>query len=103
MSSKTDNDILLNLYVPISCFFVLNSSDFMSSYFIVEQMNSLNSVAIFTPYAALDSLPSIFFMEYTFDFNPKNVPISFPSDLSFILRVNFSFVSSKNFETLGSY
>ena len=36
LSSKHDNDILLILYVPILCFFALNSSHFMSDYFLVE-------------------------------------------------------------------
>ena len=59
----------------------------------------INSVAIFTPFAVLDSLPSIFFMEYIFDFNPTNSPVIFHSYSSFILPITFLLVGSKNFES----
>ena len=36
-------------------------------------LNLLNSVVILTPFAALYSLPSIFFIEYIFDFNPTKI------------------------------
>ena len=45
-------------------FFTLNSSHFFSGYFFSlnkVSLNSLNSVAIFTPFAVLDSLPSMVF------------------------------------------
>ena len=46
-------------------------------------LNSLNSVAILT------YLPSIFFMECSFDFNPTNSTIIFHSDSSFVLPITF--------------
>ena len=54
--------------------FTLNSSHFMSDYFLLNKvsLNSLNSVAISTPFAVLDISQSIFFMECIFDFNPTN-------------------------------
>ena len=69
--------------------FVLNSSQFMSEYFLVDKvsLNSLNSnsfAAIFTNFAVLDSLPSMFFMEYIFDFNPTD-------SQSFFLQTPLSF------------
>ena len=65
-------------------FFTLNYSHSMSDYFLVEQSVSelLNSVAI-------DSLPSIFFKEFIFDFNPTNSSTTYPSDSSFILPITF--------------
>ena len=82
-------------------FFVLNSFHFVSDYFLLNKvsLNSLNSVAIFTPFAVLDSIiPSIVFIEYIFDFHPTNPSIIFPSDMSFILQITFLYVRSKNFE-----
>ena len=52
-------------------------------------LNSLNSVAILTPFAVLDYLLSIFFIEYIFDFNPTNSSIIFRSCTSFILSITF--------------
>ena len=65
-------------------FFSSNSFHFLSDYFLLNKvsLNSLKSVAIFTPFAVLDSLPSIFFIEYIFDFNPTNSSFIFASDTS---------------------
>ena len=84
-------------------FYALNSSHFMFEFLLLNKMslNSLKSVVILTPFTVLDSLPSIFFMEYIFDFNQTNSAITFSSDPSFILRVTFLLVSSKNFESFG--
>ena len=43
-------------------------------YFLLNKvsLNLLNSVAMFTPFAILDSLPSIFFTECIIEFNPTN-------------------------------
>ena len=103
LSSKTDNDILLISYVPILCFFALSSSYFRSDYVFIEQsvFEFINSVVILTLFAVLDSLPSIFFMECSFDFNPTNSSIIFPSDLSFILPITFLLVGSKIFGSFG--
>ena len=62
LSSKLDSDISLTSYVPILCFFALKSSIFCLTTFLLNKvpLNSLNSVAIFTPFAVLDSLPSMF-------------------------------------------
>ena len=46
-------------------FFALNYFHFVSDYFLVKQsVFELLNYAIFTPFAVLDSLPSIFFIEY---------------------------------------
>ena len=57
-------------------FYALNSSHFMFEFLLLNKMslNSLKSVVILTPFAILDSLPSIFFMEYIFDFNQLFFP-----------------------------
>ena len=75
----------------------------MSDYFFLNQvsLNSLNSVAILTPFALLESLPSIFFMGYVFDFHPTKSSLIFHPDMSFILPITFLLVSSKNFESFG--
>ena len=69
--------------------FVCSDFIFLTSIFLLNSvsLNSLNSVAIFTPFAILDSLPSICFMEYIFDCNPTDSSIIFPSDSSFILPI----------------
>ena len=83
--------------------FALNFSDYMSDYFLVEQsvfeFNKLS--CMFTPFAVLDSLPSMFFMEYIFGFNPTNSSIIFPSESSSILLMTFLLVGSKSFESSG--
>ena len=73
----------------------------MSNNFLLKRtsLNSLNSVAIFTHLAVFDSLPSIFFIEYIFDFNQINSSIITPPYLSFILPITFLLESSKNFES----
>ena len=52
-------------------------------------LNLSNSVAILTPFAVLCSLPSIFLIEYIFDFNPTNSGIITPPNSSFILPITF--------------
>ena len=64
-------------------------------------LNSLNTFPVFTLYAVLDPLPSIFFVEYIFEFNPTNPSIIFPSDSSFILPINYLLALSKNFKSFG--
>ena len=93
LSLKHDNDILLISYVPSLCFFALNSFYFMSDYFLLNKvsLNSLNSVAIFTPLAVLDSLPSSESKECIFDFNPTNLLIKIPLFTTFILPMTISF------------
>ena len=101
LSSKTNNDTLLISHIPILCFlsWILLISCLSTFLLNNVSLNSLKSVAIFTPFAVLDYLPSIFFMECIFDFNPTNSSIIFPSDSSFILPITFLLVSSKNFES----
>ena len=103
LSSKHDNDILLISYVPSLCFLFWILLLLCLIIFLLNKvsLNSLNSVAIFTPFAVLDSLPSIFFMEYIFHFNPTKISFIFPSFSSFILPITFSLVGSKNFESFG--
>ena len=71
--------------------FVLNK---MSLYWLVP-------VPICTPFAVLNSLPSIFFRDYIFEFNPPNSSFIFLSSTSFILPITLSFTWSKNFESFG--
>ena len=61
----------------------------------------LNSVAIFTPFAVLHILKSIFFIEYIFDFNPTKSFTRTPRNSSFILPITFLLVSLKKFEPFG--
>ena len=58
----------LNFFVLCLIIFLLNKTSLKLS----------NSVAIFTPFAALCSLTSIFFIEDIFDFNPTNSVIITP-------------------------
>ena len=61
-------------WLCVSLFFLLNKAS----------LNSLNAVAIFTPFAILHSLQSIFFIENIFDFNLTKSATIFPSNSSFI-------------------
>ena len=63
LSSKHDNDILSISYIPTLCFlaWILLILCLIIILLNKVSLNSLNSVAIFTPFAVLDSLPSIFF------------------------------------------
>ena len=103
LSSKTDNDILSISLVPTSCFLLSLRLILCLSIFLLDKvsLNSLNSVAIFTPFAVLVSLPSIPFMEYVFDFNAPNSSFFFFLQTSFILPITFLLASSKNFEFFG--
>ena len=101
------NQSINNLFVPTN-FYLWPSVIFqafmkcVSGFFLNKvALNSLNSVVAFTPLVALDSLPSIFFIEYIFDFNPTKSSIIFPSDSSFILPITFFLVRSKKFESSG--
>ena len=62
-------------------------------------LNLLNSVAILTLFVVLCYLPSIFVIEYIFDFNPTNSVTITPPNSSFILPITFLLVSLKNFES----
>ena len=81
LSSKHDNDVFFIWYVPNLCFFPWILLILCLSIFLLHKvsLSSLNSVVIFIPFAVQDSLPSIFYMEYIFDFHPINSPIIFPS------------------------
>ena len=74
--------MLLILHVLSLCFFALNSSHFVSEYFLLNRvsLNSLKLVAIFTSFAVLDSLPSSESTDYIFDlqthFISKNACVS---------------------------
>ena len=76
LSSKHNNDILLTSYVAILCFLLWILLILCLITFLQNKMNlySLNSV--------LDSLPSTFFIECIFDFNPTNSSFIFPLDTS---------------------
>ena len=54
---------------------------------------------MFTPLAVLDSLPSIFGIQYIFDFNPTNSSIKAPLYSSFIFPITFLLALSKKLES----
>ena len=98
-----DKDILLISYVESFCFLAWILFILCLIIFLLNKifLNSLNSIAIFTPVVIQDSLPSIFFIDYIFDFNPTNSSIVFPSDSSFILSITFLLLTSKNIDFFG--
>ena len=100
-----DKDILLISYVESLCFLAWILFILCLIIFLLNKifLNSLNSIAIFTPVVIQYSLPSIFFIDYIFDFNPTNSSIIFPSDSSFILSITFLLLTSKNFDFFGKF
>ena len=64
LSSKDENDILLISHVPSLCFLLWNLFILCLIIFLLNRvsLNFLDSVAIFTPFAVLNSLPSIFLL-----------------------------------------
>ena len=66
-------------------------------------LNPLNSVAIFTPYTVLGSLPSLDFIEFIFNLNSTNAPIIFVSDMTFILPITVLLVHQKTLNLSDSY
>ena len=64
-------------YVPSLCFLLWILFILCLTIFSLNKtsLNFFNSVAILTPFAVLYYLPSIFFIEYIFHFNPTNSSI----------------------------
>ena len=74
-------------YVPRLCFLlqILFIFCLITVLLNTVSLNTLNSVAIFIPFALLDSLPSSEKIEYIFDFNQTNLLIGIPLCLTLIL------------------
>ena len=86
-------------------FFAMNSSHFVSDYFLVEQslFEFVKLRAIFTPFAVLHSLPSSQSIVCIFDLNLTNSPIIFSLNSSFILPITFYWSDQKTLNLLDSY
>ena len=89
LSSKIDNDIFFDITFTFSLIKVFSYS--------------LNPLAIFTPFAVLDSLLLSESIESLFDFNPTKLLIRFPLCRSFILPITPSLTASKTLNLLKSY
>ena len=100
LSSKRDNNICWVCMFQFYVFLLWIRLILCLTTFLLNKvlLNSLNSVTMFIPFAVLNYLPSIIFIEYIFDFNPTNSSFIFPSDASFISPVTCLLARLKNLE-----
>ena len=93
LSSKHDNNILLISYVPVFCFLLYILLILCLIIFLLRKVPSYSfkTIAIFTPFAVLDSLPLFKGVQCIFDFNPTNSLIEISLYSSFILPTTISF------------